>query len=452
MKNLAVVILAAGEGTRMKSSLPKVLHKLASKSLVKWVLDSSLSFKPEKVCVVVGYGADKIKEELRGQKVSFALQTRQLGSGHALNQAAKYLKNYKGDVLVLCGDVPLVRPETLKRLIEIHRKKGNSATILSSVVENPFSYGRIYRDKSGQVKAIVEEKDATDEIRKINEINSGIYVFSSPLLWNVLNKIKPNNKKNEYYLTDAVTILNDMGKICDACPEAGFEETLGINTRVELATAEGFVRKATLKKIMLSGVSIVDPDTTYIASDIVIGNDTVIYPCTVIEGRSKIGAKCKIGPFTVIKDAAIADDVQIVNSHVYESTIAENVKIGPFSHIRPGTIIKKGAHIGNFSETKKSVIGEGSKVNHLSYIGDTDMGSGVNIGAGTITCNYDGVNKHKTIIGDKAFVGSNTNFVAPVKIGREVLIAAGSTITEDIPDGMLALARARQVNKKRKIR
>lgn len=450
MKKLAVVILAAGEGTRMKSSVPKVLHKLGGKPIIKWVLSSVRALSPEIIYAVVGHGSEKVTETLSGENIKFVEQAKQLGSGHALRQAEKALKNFKGNILVLSGDVPLVHPETLKALVNIHNHENNSATVLSAIFENPHSYGRVCRSEAGQVTSIVEEKDASEYIRKIKEINSGIYCFSSPLIWEVLKSIKPENVKKEYYLTDAILILNNMEKKVGSSPNAKKEEMLGVNTRADLAAAEALAKQKTMHSLMMNGVTIIDPQNTYINSDVKIGQDTTIYPGVIIEGKTVIGKNCQIGPFSVIKDTEIHDGVSIVNSHVYSSKIENNCKIGPFSHIRPESHIKEGAKVGNFSETKKSVIGIGSKVNHLSYIGDSILGRDVNVGAGTITCNYDGVKKNVTVIGDNCFVGSNVNFVAPIKVGKKTIIGAGSTLTEDVPDGALAIARARQINKPRK--
>lgn len=434
----------------MKSFLPKVLHKLNGRPLIRWVLSAVAPLKPGKSYIVVGHDKKQVCSELSKDKVIFVEQKKQLGSGHALKQVERYLKRYKGNILVLCGDVPLIQKQTLSNLVSIHKKQNNAATILSSMIDNPFSYGRIYRLPSGQVRGIIEEKDATDRQREIKEINSGIYCFSSPVIWDALKKIKSDNKKKEYYLTDAISFLSDMGENIGAYPNAKFEEILGINNRADLARAEKIVRGNILKNLMLNGVTIVDPENTYVSSQAKIGTDTVIFPGTVIEGKTSIGKNCRIGPYSYIKDSVLADNVEVVSSYIYSSSISKRVKIGPFSHLRPGTKVKEGAKVGNFSETKNSTIGAGSKVNHLSYIGDSYLGKHVNIGAGTITCNYDGVKKYKTIIGDRSFVGSNVNFVAPVKIGPETLIGAGSTITNNVPKKHMAIARARQVNKVKK--
>ncbi|MFH1368420.1 MAG: bifunctional UDP-N-acetylglucosamine diphosphorylase/glucosamine-1-phosphate N-acetyltransferase GlmU [Elusimicrobiota bacterium] len=450
MKKLAIVILAAGEGTRMKSDLPKVLHRLSGTTLIKWVMASTAGIRPEKTVMIVGHESKRVRAELAKDSIIFAEQNKQLGSGHALHRAEKALVRFKGDVLVVCGDAPLIKSSTLKELVNIHRARGNSVTVLSSMAKEPFGYGRIVRSNAGGFRAIVEEKDAAPAEKKIKEINSGVYCFSSPLVWKILGKISPDNVKKEYYLTDAVKILFDMGEKVEAVAKAVFEETIGINNRSELAYAESVVRKRILIEWMIKGVTIVDPDNTYVSLKARIGTDTVIYPGTFIEGESVIGRNCSIGPAAFISDSRIGDGVEIRSSYIYDSLISDKAKIGPFAHLRPGTKVKTGARVGNFCEIKNSVIGFGAKVSHLSYIGDSFLGEEVNIGAGTITCNYDGTRKNKTYIGDRSFVGSNVNLVAPVRVGADVIIGAGSTITDNIPGKSLAIARARQINKIRR--
>lgn len=450
MKKLSVVILAAGEGTRMKSRLPKVLHELGGMSIIKWVLSVAKSLSPEKIILVVGHESKQVKKELADSKIIFVEQKKQLGTANALLQTKKYLGNYKNDILVLCGDAPLLQRPTLVRLIDSHKKNNNDMSILSAEAPDPFSYGRIVRAPYGNVLKIVEEKDAIDSQKKIKEINSGVYCFKSPLVWEVLKSIKTDNKKHEYYLTDTVEILNSRNRKVSACQFAEFCETLGINNRYDLSVAESIIRKQILKKLMLDGVTICDPDNTYISSETKVGNDTIIYPGTIIEGKTSIGSNCVIGPYAHIDNSKIENNVKIVESYILESQIKNGAKIGPFSQLRPGSVIQQNAKVGNFSEVKKSVIGKGAKVNHLSYIGDATLGKAVNVGAGTITCNYDGKNKFKTLVGDRVFIGSNVNFVAPVKIGADSLIGAGSTITENVPSKGLSIARARQVNKKKK--
>jgi bifunctional UDP-N-acetylglucosamine pyrophosphorylase/glucosamine-1-phosphate N-acetyltransferase len=452
MKNLSVVILAAGEGTRMKSAKPKVLHGLAGTPLVRWVLSAVKELKPESIHLVVGHGAAEVRKELSGDGIVFVEQRQRLGSGHALRQAAKHLRSFRGDVLVLCADTPLIRPETLRRLITVHRKEKNAATVLSGRFSNPFGYGRIVRSASGRVKCIVEEKDATPEQKPITEINSGIYCFASPSIWNTVSRIRNMNAKREYYLTDAIAILDAGGRKVGAYSGVTPEEIFGINDRINLAAAEEIVRSRVLAQHMANGVTIPAPQHTYVLPGAKIGRDTVLYPGTVIESGTVIGNNCRIGPYTLVRESRIGDNAEIFFSCLNGATVGDGVRVGPYAHLRPGAVIRKGARVGNFSEVKKSVVGEGSKVNHLSYIGDAYLGRGVNIGAGTITCNFDGVNKNKTFIGDRTFVGSNVNLVAPIKIGADAVLAAGSTFTENVPGGALGIARSRQIHKTRKIR
>ena len=454
MNNIYGVILGAGEGTRMKSCLPKVLHKVAGKELISHVIDCLNHVKLQKLFVVIGSGSDLVLKHLKrfdeNLNITTALQEKRLGSGHALLQIKKYAEGLKGHLIVMCGDTPLVRQETIKQLLQYHIKNKNFATILSGIVNEPFGYGRIVRDSNGNVSCIIEEKSASQEQKQIKEINSGIYCFDLETLWQALSKVKNDNNKKEYYLTDVISILNKSGYKTDALSITNEEEILGINDRKQLAYASKILRNRKLDKLMSDGITIIDPTTTYIDNDVIIGQDTVIKPNTSIEGKVKIGKNCQIGPNTCICNSLIGDDTIILYSYVDGSNIKNNVKIGPFSHIRPASILKDNVKVGNFSEVKKSIIDKGSKVNHLSYIGDAIIGKDVNIGAGTITCNYDGNNKHQTIIQDEVFVGSNVNLVAPVKIGKKVLIAAGSTITENVLPNKLTIARARQIIKVRK--
>lgn len=451
MNSIYGVILGAGEGTRMKSCLPKVLHKAAGKELISHVIDClNNAVKMQKLVVVVGSGSDLVIEYLKQYNADHVLQKERLGSAHALLCAKNKLKNLDGQLIVMCGDTPLVKSSTIKDLLKYHIKNKNSATVLSGMVNNPFGYGRIVRDSNGAVICIVEEKSATKEEKEIKEINSGIYCFDLKVLWKALNKVDNKNNKKEYYLTDVIEILNKDGYKTDAVALTDEEEILGVNNRVQLAVAEKILRERKNTELMENGVTVVDPKTTYIDSDVVIEQDTVIKPNTFIEGKTKIGKNCVIGPDTTITNCLIKENVFITYSYIEESEIENGVKIGPFAHIRPKSVLKENVKVGNFSEVKKSVVGYGSKVNHLSYIGDAIIGKNVNIGAGTITCNYDGKNKFQTVINDEVFVGSNVNLVAPVNIGKKVLIAAGSTITDDVLPNKLTIARARQIVKVRK--
>ncbi|HAX61073.1 MAG TPA: bifunctional UDP-N-acetylglucosamine diphosphorylase/glucosamine-1-phosphate N-acetyltransferase GlmU [Elusimicrobia bacterium] len=447
MKNTVAIILAAGEGTRFNSVTPKVLHKVLGKMIIESVAEIVDGF--DKKIIVVGHKSELVKKSISVQNVVFVEQIKQLGSGDAVKQTEKILKNFTGDLVVLSGDVPLLKKKTVGKLVSVHKKEKAVATVLTCETENPSHYGRIVRNSDGTVKAIVEAKDASDEIKKIKEINSGIYVFSSKELFSALHNIKNDNSKGEYYLTDVMSILSRQDKKIIAYKTDDFREIMGINNRYELALAENYMREKVLENLMHSGVTVVNPDTVYVEETVEIEKDVTIMPSTIIKGRTKIRSGCVIGPFSYVDSCTVGKNVEIRASFVYGAEIAEDVQIGPFSHIRKETKIDKKARIGNFSEIKKSTIGENTKVSHLSYIGDSILGKNINIGAGTITCNYDGKNKHKTEIGDGSFVGSNTNLVAPVKIGKGVLIAAGSTITHNVPDNKLAIARQRQVIKKR---
>ena len=451
MDNIYGVILGAGEGTRMKSCLPKVLHKVCGKELIFHVTDCmKTAVKMQKLVVVVGSGSDLVIKCLDKYQVDYVFQKERLGSANALLCAKDKLKNLNGQLIVMCGDTPLVQSKTIKDLLKYHVKNKNSATVLSGIIKNPFGYGRIVRDTRGKVICIVEEKSATEQEKQIKEINSGIYCFDLKVLWKALSKVDNKNNKKEYYLTDVIAILNKDGYKTDAVALTNEEEILGVNTRAQLAVADKILRDRKNNELMASGVTVINPETTYIDADVVIGQDTIIKPNTYIEANTKIGRNCIIGPDTTVKDSIIADNVFITNSYVESSKIEKGVNVGPFAHLRPGSVLKENVKVGNFSEVKKSVVGYGSKVNHLSYIGDATVGKNVNIGAGTITCNYDGKNKFQTIIKDDVFVGSNVNLVAPVHIGSKVLIAAGSTITDSVSSNKLVIARERQIVKERK--
>ncbi|MET4562260.1 bifunctional UDP-N-acetylglucosamine diphosphorylase/glucosamine-1-phosphate N-acetyltransferase GlmU [Lysinibacillus parviboronicapiens] len=446
MSNIFAVILAAGQGTRMKSKLYKVLHPVCGKPMVQHVVDHIQTVGVNRIVTVVGHGAEKVQQQL-GDKSEYVLQAEQLGTAHAVQQAEAILGNEEGTTLVVCGDTPLIRPETMKALFEHHQAKNAKATILTAVAENPTGYGRILRGDNGQVEQIVEQKDATTEQQLVKEINTGTYCFDNKMLFETLKLVKNDNVQGEYYLPDVIELLQKQGNIVEAFVTEDFEETLGVNDRVALSQAETLMRARINERHMRNGVTITNPEATYISSDAVIGCDTVIQPGCMIEGATVIGEDCIIGPNTQIIDSRVGDRTSVHSSVVRESAIAEDTAIGPFANIRPLSDIGSHVKIGNFVEVKKSKLGNDTKVSHLSYIGDAEIGSNVNIGCGSITVNYDGKNKFQTIIEDDVFVGCNTNLVAPVKIGKGSFIAAGSTITKEVPEDALAIARARQENK-----
>ena len=448
MEGIATVILAAGKGTRMKSDLVKVLHPLLGLPMLSYPIDLSLNgIKAEKTIVVVGYQADQIKERFENPQIQFVLQKEQLGTGHAVLQTIPLLQTFNGTVLILCGDVPLVKADTLHSFIETFWENGSNLSVLTAVVKNPFGYGRIIRSLEGWLEKIVEEKDASEEERSVREINTGIYCIKASFLIEGLREIGKDNAQGEYYLTDLVEIARKNGFRCSAHIVADPVEVMGINTRVDLAVANEVLKQEKLKELMLSGVTVLNPQTTYVERMVEVGRETTLYPNCYLHGMTKIGERCIIEPNCKISDSTIGNDVMIrPNSVITQSQIEEGASIGPFAHLRPLTVVKTKAKIGNFVEVKKSVIGKGSKANHLTYIGDSTVGEEVNIGAGTITCNYDGFEKHQTIIGDRVFVGSNVELVAPVKVGNGSTIGAGSTITKDVPGGALAISRPRQKN------
>lgn len=445
MGDTAVIIMAAGKGKRMKSNLPKVLHNLAGKPILNYVLETVNQLEVKRKILIVGYKSDKIRE-LIGDKIESVEQREQLGTAHAVSQTKKLLSGFKGDVLILSGDVPFLTVKTLKRLLKYHQDNNFCCTLLSAVLKKPKGYGRIIRDKKGEIKGIIEEADLSADRKKINEINSGIYCFNKEKLFQVLEKITTDNKQGEYYLTDTVKILLNEGLTIGNIIIKDYSEILGINNRLDLANASKKVYQKTLQDLMVQGVTIVDTNSTFIEQGVKIGQDSIIYPFTIIEKNTKIGKNCIIGPNSHLIDSRIGKGVKVWASIIEDSNIEEEAKIGPYAHLRPGTVVKKGAKIGNFVEVKKSTIGEGSKASHLTYLGDTIIGKRVNIGAGTITCNYDGEKKNKTIIEDGVFIGSNNTLVAPVKLGKDSYTGAGSTITEDVPTGNLAIARSRQKN------
>ncbi len=446
MTNTYAVVLAAGKGTRMKSNLYKVLHPVCGKPMVEHVIGNMEKVGVEKIVTIVGHGAEKVQSEL-GARSEYALQEEQLGTAHAVLQAKDVLEGLPGTTIVVCGDTPLITAETLQELLEHHHSTKAKATILTGIAEDPTGYGRIIRNEEGNVKYIVEQKDASLEEQKVKEINSGTYCFDNEVLFKALKLVKNENSQGEYYLPDVIEIIQQEGDIISAYAAKNFDETLGVNDRVALSQAEKIMRERIAHYHMREGVTIIDPQSTYISIDAVIGSDTVIQPGVIIEGKTTIGQNCNIGPNSHIVSSVIGNGSIIHSSVILSSEIGEATSVGPFAHIRPDSEVGNKVKIGNFVEVKKATIGDGSKISHLSYMGDASIGSNVNIGCGTITVNYDGKNKFKTTIKDDVFVGCNSNLVAPVTLGAGAYVAAGTTVTKDVPGDALAIGRARQENK-----
>ncbi|ASB86641.1 bifunctional UDP-N-acetylglucosamine diphosphorylase/glucosamine-1-phosphate N-acetyltransferase GlmU [Bacillus sonorensis] len=440
------VVLAAGQGTRMKSKLYKVLHPVCGKPMVEHVVDEALKLSLTKLVTIVGHGAEDVKKQL-GKKSEYALQAEQLGTAHAVKQAKSILADEKGTTIVICGDTPLLTAETMEAMLREHQEKGAKVTILTAVAEDPTGYGRIIRNENGDVAKIVEHKDATDEERLVKEINTGTYCFDNEALFRTIEQVSNDNVQGEYYLPDVIEILKNQGETVAAYQTDNFQETLGVNDRVALSQAERYMKRRINKRHMQNGVSLIDPDHTYISPEAVIGRDTVIYPGTVIKGRVVIGEDTVIGQNSELENSTIGSRTVIKQSVIVDSEIGDDVTIGPFAHIRPDSKIGNQVRIGNFVEVKKAQFGDRSKASHLSYIGDAEIGTDVNLGCGSITVNYDGKNKFMTKVEDGAFVGCNSNLIAPVTIGKGAYVAAGSTITDDVPGQALSIARARQVNK-----
>lgn len=444
-ENVTAVILAAGKGTRMKSDLPKVLHPLVGRTLVMHVLQAVQEAGIREEIIVIGYGAEQVKESL-GDDRRYAYQEQQLGTGHAVMAAMDGLPEDTKEIIVLCGDAPLITAATITNLLTAHRKNGAAATVLTAVLEDPAGYGRIIRGEEGSVLRIAEEKDASAREKLLKEVNTGTYCFNLEKLSRALESIKPTNAQGEYYLTDVLEFFSTTGERIDAVKAENSQETLGINNRLQLAEAGKIMRRRINEHWMLEGVGIIDPERTYIDAEVIISADTLLEPGTMLKGKTIIGGGCSLGPDTVIEDSVLEDNVTVLKSVIISSRVGNGCRIGPFSYLRPETQLGQGAKVGDFVELKKTTIGSGSKVPHLTYLGDCTVGSGVNVGAGTITCNYDGQKKWPSVIEDDAFIGSNTNLVAPVKVGRGAVIGAGSTITEDVPAGGLGIARSRQAN------
>ncbi|MBB1062657.1 bifunctional UDP-N-acetylglucosamine diphosphorylase/glucosamine-1-phosphate N-acetyltransferase GlmU [Limosilactobacillus fastidiosus] len=440
------IILAAGKGTRMRSKLYKVLHEVCGKTMVEHVVGQLEKADIDNIVTVVGFGAEKV-EEVIGNRTKFALQNQQLGTGHAVMQAKDLLADNDGETVVVSGDTPLFTADTFKKLFEYHEQRHAAATILTSVAPDPTGYGRIVRDEVGIVERIVEQKDATLTEQSIHEINTGVYCFDNKKLFAALKEVNNNNAQGEYYLTDVIEILKNKQEIVTAYKMADFDESMGVNDRVALARANKIMRKRINTKLMESGVTMVNPETTYIDDGVKIGQDTVIEGGVVIKGNTTIGSDCYISAHSRIEDSTIHDGVTITSSTLQEAEMHDGSDIGPNSHLRPDAEVGKNVHIGNFCEVKKAFIGEGTKVGHLTYIGNATLGKNINVGCGVVFVNYDGKNKHHTNVGDHAFIGSNSNLVAPVNLAANAFVAAGSTITDNVEEYDMAIARARQVNK-----
>ena len=440
------IVLAAGQGTRMKSKLYKVLHPVLGRPMVEHVINQVRESHIDEIITVVGHGADEVKEQI-GDKSKFVIQEEQLGTGHACMQAEDLLKDKEGTTIVVCGDTPLITDETYKALFEHHEKVNAKATILTAKAQNPFGYGRVIRNDQKEVERIVEHKDANEQELRVNEINTGTYCFDNKALFQALKKVNNQNAQGEYYLPDVIEILRNNSEKVSAYMTPDFDETLGVNDRVALAQAEKIMKRRINEAHMRNGVTIIDPDHTYIEPEVIIEQDVTIFPGSVITGESKIKTNAEIGPHSEIIDCEVGEETIIKQSVARNSKIGNRVSVGPFAHIRPEASVGNDAKVGNFVELKKVSIGEKSKVPHLSYIGDADIGRNVNIGCGTITVNYDGKTKHLTTIEDDSFIGCNSNLIAPVTIGKGSYVAAGSTITKNIPEESLSIARARQTNK-----
>lgn len=442
--NIKSIILAAGLGTRMKSKLPKVLHSVCGKPMVSHVMKAAQEAGCMDQILVLGHKAEEVSKIL-GQDIKTVIQAEQLGTGHAVKMAKDHISD-EDLILILCGDTPLIKGETLKAMVSYHEDKGLSGCVMTAMVESPKGYGRIVKDSLGNFQAIVEEKDATEEEREIKEINGGMYTFKGNLLREALDKLNNNNAQGEYYLTDVIAILREKGERMGTYT-VSLEEIMGVNSRVELSKAEALMRNRINQKHMVEGVTIINSDNTYIEDTVTIGRDTIIYPGVVLRGNTSIGEDCIIGENTKIEDSKIGNNVEIQSSTILQSSVDDKTKVGPYAYLRPKSIIGKNVKIGDFVEVKNSTIGDNSKASHLAYIGDAEVGSNVNIGCGVVFVNYDGKNKFKSIVKDNAFVGSNVNLVAPVVVEEGGYLATGSTITQDVPSRALAVARQRQVVK-----
>lgn len=440
---ITAVILAAGEGKRMYSKLPKVLHKVCGLSMVEHVINSAKEIGCDEPVVVIGHGADQVREAIKD--VRFVMQEQQLGTGHAVMQADEYISD--NDILVLYGDTPLVSANKLKEMYEFHKAGNYGVTVLTAILDNPSGYGRIVRDNHGLIEAIVEDKDANQEIKQVKEINSGMYFFKGAELKKALKKLNNNNAQGEYYLTDALQIIKSEGYGIAAFITEDPSEIMGVNNRLQLAEAAEIMRSRIIKSHLLAGVTMLDVNNTYIDKTVKISRDVTIYPGCILEGNTIIDEDCIIGPNTRIKDSTLDKGITAQNSVILDSKIGEATTIGPFAYLRPGNVIGKHAKIGDFVEMKNSNFGDNSKASHLTYVGDADVGNNVNLGCGVVFVNYDGKKKHRATVEDNSFVGCNVNLVAPVTVKKDSYVAAGTTVTKDVPEGSLSIGRARQENK-----
>ncbi len=447
--SVAAIILAAGKGTRMKSDLVKVMHPLGERPMLSWPVQAAKSAGAELITLVVGHQEEKVKEFFGDDDtILFARQADQLGTGHAVLSARPVLEGFSGTIMILCGDAPLIKASTLQAMLLSHLSRGAVISVLTTHLKNPYGYGRIIKREGSRITRIVEERDATSEEREILEINSGIYCVASDFLFKAVSRLKNDNLQKEYYLTDIIKEASLTNQLCLAYSIEDSTEVMGVNDRQQLAVAAAALCRRINNELMLDGVTLIDPATTYIESGVVIGRDSTIYPNVHIYGKTVIGSGTLIEPGVVIRDCRIGDKVIIkAGSVLTEAEVGDDSAVGPMAHLRPGSRLGAHVKIGNFVETKKIVMGEGSKASHLTYLGDAEIGRDVNIGCGTITCNYDGVNKHKTVIGDRVFVGSDVQLVAPVTVGAGSLIAAGTTVTKDVPPDSLVIARSPQINK-----
>ena len=445
MSELVAVILAAGKGTRMRSKMPKVLHKVGGKAMLQHVIDAATAAGAEDKVVIVGHEAELVEALVAGQG-KIALQAEQLGTGHAVMQTKEALAGFTGTAMILCGDTPLLEGEELAKFYAEHKASGAAATVLTAVMDKPFGYGRIVRDAAGNVQGIVEEKDATAEQKLIKEINTGIYCIECPLMFDILATLTCDNAQGEYYLTDVLSKLNEAGHKVGGVVTEDSDMVMGINSRQQLAVAESVMRQRILAKLMDAGVTIMDPASTFIEASVKICADTIIYPYTWLEVYTEIGEDCEIGPNARFTDVKIGNDCHLQFIYGHECQVCDSVTAGPYVHLRPDTVLSNHVKIGNFVEVKNSNVGEGTKLPHLLYIGDSDIGAHVNMGCGCITVNYDGKKKHRTVIEDDAFVGCNTNLVAPVTVRKGSYIGAGSTITKEVPENALGISRAHQRN------